>query len=300
MSVVIEQPGVYDLPAVEYHSDPVPGGSLSSSGSRKLLPPSCPALFHHWVTHGEGYNPVFERGHAAHAEVLGVGAAVVPIDAKDWRTKAAQAKRDEVRAAGQTPLLREEYEHVKAMAKALRSDPLAGELLNRFTGNVEQSLFWVDDESGVWRRAMLDYLPTEPIGDQYIIWDYKTCDSAAPGAISSSLANYGYAQQGAWYLDGFDAVASDHRCPAAYLLICQECQPPYLVTVVQPDPDAIMWGRRLNRKALDVYRECRQTDRWPGYSDRVLSVSLPNWATYQHEAAWSRGDLDPTIPGDVT
>lgn len=38
----ITEPGVYDLPAEVYHADPVEGGSLSSTGARKLLPPSCP------------------------------------------------------------------------------------------------------------------------------------------------------------------------------------------------------------------------------------------------------------------
>ncbi|MGW9447058.1 hypothetical protein, partial [Bacillus mobilis] len=42
----ITRPGVYDgIPEAVYHRDPVPGGSLSSSGARKLLAPSCPALF---------------------------------------------------------------------------------------------------------------------------------------------------------------------------------------------------------------------------------------------------------------
>ena len=32
--------GVYDIPEDLYHRDPVPGGSLSCSGAKKLLPPS--------------------------------------------------------------------------------------------------------------------------------------------------------------------------------------------------------------------------------------------------------------------
>ena len=43
--LTITAPGVYDIPAEDYHRDPVPGGSLSSTGARKLLPPSCPAKF---------------------------------------------------------------------------------------------------------------------------------------------------------------------------------------------------------------------------------------------------------------
>ena len=39
------QPGVYEMDEATYHQDPVPGGSLSASGAKLLLPPSCPALY---------------------------------------------------------------------------------------------------------------------------------------------------------------------------------------------------------------------------------------------------------------
>jgi hypothetical protein len=42
---LITEPGVYDIAEDHYHADPVPGGSLSNSGAKKLLPPSCPAKF---------------------------------------------------------------------------------------------------------------------------------------------------------------------------------------------------------------------------------------------------------------
>ncbi|MBO0827768.1 MAG: hypothetical protein J2P24_08300 [Streptosporangiales bacterium] len=51
--VMITEPGVYNLPAAVYHADPVPGGSLSQSGAKKLLPPSCPALYRYWADHPE-------------------------------------------------------------------------------------------------------------------------------------------------------------------------------------------------------------------------------------------------------
>ena len=35
--MTITEPGVYEMPAEEYHADPVEGGSLSSTGARRLL-----------------------------------------------------------------------------------------------------------------------------------------------------------------------------------------------------------------------------------------------------------------------
>lgn len=299
MSVVIDRPGVYDLPAEVYHSDPVPGGSLSASGAKRLLPPSCPALFRHWVDAGQEHKRVFDIGHAAHAEALGIGAELAVIDAENYTTKAARSKRDAAYADGMTPVLRAEHEQVQAMAAVLREHPVARELLRPATGEPEQSLFWIDSEAGVWRRAMLDWLP-DPGPGRLVVPDYKTTTCAEPGHIARAVGQYGYHQQAAWYLDGIEALGLAPPGQAAFVFVFQEKTPPHLVTVAQLDPATVQWGRLLNRKALDVYRTCLATGRWPGYGDAVLSVSLPAWAQRQLEAAWERGDLDPTHDLEAT
>lgn len=292
----IDRPGVYDLPAGSYHADPVPSGSLSSSGARRLLPPSCPALFHQWLTTGQEHKSEFDFGHAAHALVLGIGAPTVVIDAKDWKTKAAQAERDAAYAVGATPLLRADYEQVQAMAAALAEHPIASALFQPGRGKPEQTLVWMDQESGVWRRAMLDWLPDSNDTGRLIIPDYKTTKSAQPGSLSKALYDYGYIQQAPWYLDGIEALDLSPGGEPAFVFVFQEKTPPYLVTVVQPSPETVQWGRVLNRKALDLYRRCSTAGHWPGYTDEVISLSIPGWAEYQLQAAWERGDLDPVTP----
>jgi hypothetical protein len=288
--IVVTEPGVYDgMPAEVYHADPVPGGSLSSTGARKLLPPSCPALYRYWATAGEPPSRTFDFGHAAHRMVLGVGERLVVVDAENWRTKAAQAARDEAYAAGAVPLLTAEHEQVQAMAGALRAHPVAAALFRPDGGRPEQSLFWTDREFGVWRRARLDWL-RNPGAGRLIIPDYKTTTSAEPGALAKTMYSYGYYQQAAWYLDAVRVLglADD----AAFVFVFQEKDPPYLVTICEPDHLALLWGQRLNRKALDVYRRCRTTGVWPGYADDVVPLALPMWAENQHQAAFERGDYD--------
>lgn len=288
----VTEPGVYNLPAATYHADPVPGGSLSHSGARKLLAPSCPALFQQWVSEGGRPTATFDLGHAAHAIVLGVGAPIVVVDAEDWRTNRAKAERVEAHAAGATPLLRADYDQVRVMADALLAHPWASLLLQPGSGLPERSLFWPDEDTGVWRRAMLDWLPFDT-GSRLIIPDYKTTVSAHPGNLSSVLYKYGYYQQAAWYLDGVRALNLSPHDDPAFTFIFQEKTPPYLVTVVQPHPDAVRWGQVVNRKAIDVYRRCKATGQWPGYSDdKVVSVTIPSWADYQLNAGYRRGDYD--------
>jgi hypothetical protein len=283
--VQITAPGVFDIPDAAYHADPVPGGSLSSSGARKLLPPSCPALFRYERDNPPAPRREFDFGHAAHKLVLGEGPELVVVDADDWRAKAAKEQRDAAHDDGLVPLLRHEHQQVVAMADALRRHPMAAALFLPGSGNPEQSLAWIDQPTGIWRRARLDWLPNTGTS-RLIVPDYKTCKSAAPDHLQRDIHNYGYHQQAAWYLDGIHALglADD----AAFVFVCQEKTPPYLVTVAQPDSVALRIGRHLNRQAIDIYRDCVATGHWPSYSDDVALISLPGWVEnrYSNEEIW--------------
>jgi hypothetical protein len=91
-------------------------------------------------------------------------------------------------------------------------------------------------------------------------------------------------------MDGVVALGLDPD--PAFVFIFQEKTPPYLITPVWPDDDAMDIGRERNRKARHVYARCMASDTWPGYADDVLPISLPPWVVSQHEAAWARGDFD--------
>lgn len=285
--VTVTDPGMYpDMPADTYHADPVPEGSLSSTGARTLL--AAPALFRHHQDHPAPPNPTFDLGHAAHRLVLGDGPELTVIDADSWARKTDREARDDAYAHGHVPLLKPQYEQATAMADALWSHPIAAALLRPGTGSPEVSLFWRDQPTGVWRRARPDWLPHAG-SNRLIICDYKTTASADPDTLGKHVANYGYHQQAAWYLDGVRALelADD----PAFVFIFQEKTPPYLVTVTELDVDALDWGQRLNRKAINRYYTCRDQETWPGYADDVVLTSLPRWASHQYETAHAAGDL---------
>ncbi len=273
-------PGLYDgIPDVAYHAD---RESLSVSGAKKMLPPSCPAIFHHDREHGQPPNAVFDFGHAAHSVVLGAGSEIKVVDADSWRTKAAKEDADAIRAAGHTPILAHEWQQVLGMAEAINAHPVASALLDPHHGKPEQSGYFRDGAHDVLRRFRLDWLP-DTDGGRLIVPDYKTAASAEPGAIRKAVANYGYHQQHAWYLDGLHALGLAEDI--AFVFIFQEKTAPYLVTVVELDAEAVHVGRALNDRALQVYEECTATGVWPGYTSDVELISLPPWATRMDFAA---------------
>lgn len=279
--LIVTEPGLYpDMPEDVYHADPVPAGSLSSTGSRKLLPPSCPAKFRHWLDYGQAPKDAFDLGKAAHLKVLGTGADLAIVEAPDWRTKAAKEAKAAAYAAGKTPILEADHERVTDMAAAVRRHPIAGPLLGPDSGQAEVSAFWTDPATGVWCRARYDMLRHPSPGRRRLVVDYKTTQCADPETIRRTVSSYGYAQQGAQYIDG--AVQLGLADDPAFVLVFQETEAPHLITVVQLDPVALRIGRDLNQQARGIYAECVRTGEWPGYSSDIELIALPAWVERQH------------------
>ena len=270
---------VRDLPHEQYLRHP----ALSVSGAKTLVRPGGPARFRHEREHGRPPKDAFDVGHAAHDAVLGVGPELVIIDADDWRTAAAKQARDLARASGKVPILTKTADQVADMARALRAHPVASRLLHVTSGEPEVSLFWHDAEHDVDRRGRVDWLRTPDGNGRLIVVDYKTTTDASPAAIERAVVNFGYHQQAAWYRDLVIGLGLAKSAP--FLFVFQETAAPYLVHVVELDPDLIAMGDDRNRQALRLFADCTERDVWPGYNDEgISSVSAPTWALRQHEA----------------
>ncbi len=277
--IVITEPGVYDIPAEDYHADPVPGGSLSHSGAKKLLPPSCPALFDHERRNPPAPKEHLEFGTAVHTLVFGSGAKPVLVDAPNWQTRAAQGKRREIREGGEIPLLPHEMEKASEMATMVRRDPIAAGLLNPRAGSAEQSLFWQDQRTGIWRRARLDYLPNAAPDRRIIVPDYKTATALDDESVAKAIQEHGYHTQADWYLDGVRSLGLAQD--ATFLFVFQLKSPPHLVRVVGVPESAMAIAAAKNRRAVEIYAECSRTGRWPGFGNGIDYIELPGWAEYR-------------------
>lgn len=282
-SVTITEPGLYHIDAADYHADPVPGGSLSSSGARKITNASL-AHFHWWSEHPEPPKDHFDFGTAAHALVLGTGPEIEPVPFDSWTTRAARELREEHRAAGRLPLLVKDAQRVVDMAKVLADHPIAGQLFNPERGRAEMGLFWKETAAGgheVWLRALVDWLPDPTESGLFIVPDYKTAASAQPEEFGRVAVNLGYHQQAAWYLSGIEALGL--AVEPAFVFVVQEKDPPYVVQVVQLPPVAQRIAERLNTDAINRYAEARATGRWPAYSEGVSLAPIPGWYVARFE-----------------
>ena len=143
-----------------------------------------------------------------------------------------------------------------------------------------------------------------------IIGDLKTTEDASPEGFAKSIANWRYDVQHAYYMDGTRLALEQGKCnppqegkaelsvywtdpvtgvlcrcrpdfwrgyPKHFAFIAVEKKPPYAVGVYVLDSEGVEIGRAQYQHDLRVYAECVRTGEWPGYGDKIQTISLPGW-----------------------
>lgn len=265
------KPGLYrDMPFKEY----LAVDALSSSGIKKLL--RSPAHYQEWRRNPPEPTPAMLLGSAFHCLLLEPESfqgrfCVAPQ--VNGRTKDGKAALEAFAALseGKAVLSVVDMETLTAMRdSAMKLATVEALVHDRET---ELSIFWDDPEYGFPCKARLDLRCSILPG----IVDLKTCEDASPDGFGRQCWNMGYDIQASHYTAGAATVGwGDHN----FYFLAVEKKPPYLAAVYAADEDFIRIGnsRRNNMRAL--YAECLESGDWPGYGDRVRTLSLPAWAKH--------------------
>lgn len=271
---MIDVHAVYtDMPEAEYHGDPFVGGSLSSTGARLLIKQPA-AVFHYQRSNPRRATKAMEFGRIAHAQLMGTGEPLYRMENSDFRRRETKQEAADAVAEGMVPMKADEYDTVMGMIAALFAHPKAAQLLSIPGSRSEVSMFWRDNLTGITCRGRLDQLPP-PTSGRLILPDYKTAESLSDEELERAIWKYGYHQQAEWYRRG--AITLGLHDDPGFVFVAQEKTAPYLVRVVEIHPEAARIGKRLNREAMNRYAECMESGQWPGYSDGVDLMKLPDW-----------------------
>jgi hypothetical protein len=171
---------------------------------------------------------------------------------KKWHGSITYCKRWGIskRKAGFTILTDDQIKTIEGMAISLGADPyVAGGVLD---GLIERSLFWKDQETGIWLKSRPDAIPTSS-GDAS---DLKTTQSVLWHRLMYAIDDLGYNQQGALIGDGLKAVFNMNM--ASFLLVWIEKKRPYCVRTTPIDTDDIQRGRLQNRVAIRKFANCME------------------------------------------
>ena len=308
----ISEPGLYpDVPEVDYHADPCPAPSLSSSIC-KLIVSRSPR--HAWWEHPR-LNPAkaeevekpsrsMNIGTAAHKLILGKGRDVVEIAADDYRGKAAQQARDAALAAGKVPVLADDMASVRTLAEAVRDGIAGTDLAGAFDEGVAELTAVCRDPFGNWRRIRVDWLPAASMkGGHILAVDVKTTGgSGAPEDWQRTAFDMGYDIQAAFYSQVLAAVLPDVRSVDFKFLTIEQTAP-FGVSINEFSGQAQFEAVELVELGSRLWAECLRRGEWPGYPRETTHMDPPKWrsergeirklAMFRRIEAWQR-PLDQT------
>lgn len=265
------------LSEAEYHAHP----ALSSTGARLLL--DSPARFRYRQTHPGPQKDAFDLGTAVHAKVLGVDERVIEYPEEHLTPSGnASTKKEtiawveEQRANGLVVISRTQAQLADDMAEAVLAHPTARALLEQPGIKREASMFARDPDTGVEMRARLDF-------DARISGDLKTARDASPKGFARAAAEHGYDTQQGWYQDVRELVNGKR---GKFQFIVAETLPPHLVAVYELDYTFADMGKVKAAAARTIYRECVDTNTWPGYPPNVQQLQPPQYAIYDYMDAF--------------
>jgi len=274
----VETGKIIRLPAAQYHADPAPTPSLSSTLAKMLLKRS---PRHAWCN-SRRLNPAyasvdsvnFDIGRAAHRAILGCGEdyAAIPegVLASNGAasTKEAKAFIATQREAGRVPLKGGQIEQIEAMRI------VAHNRLSEFDIVLDPSrseLCAISQIDGVWCRAMFDNVPADP---KLPIFDLKTCEDASPDACLRSILNYGYDIQAEHYRAVWKAATGEDR---GFVFIFQEKGDPFEVCLIRLSGSFEAMAKRRAARARTMWGECLINNNWPGHPIGIHAVDAPAW-----------------------
>jgi hypothetical protein len=276
----VNEAGLFEIEPDDYHADPCPTPSLSNS----LLKPLLSQSPQHAFQASSRLNPKFEAtgsdrfdlGSAVHMLTLEKGRSLQVIEADDYRTKKAQEARDMARSLGKIPIIAAKYETALDIAssirRGLREFPGAQDALDLTRGKTEIGLFW-EDAAGCWGRNLIDRLITD--APMWTVYDLKTIGrSARPDdpALGAHFVDMGYDTQAAMQERGLLTVFPELSGRLQWRFIFAEIDPPYGLSVVEPDASTMTIGRQKVKRGFELWSQCLRRNLFPSYPRKVVPL----------------------------
>lgn len=192
----------------------------------------------------------------------------------DRRTKDGKIQYETflLESNGKDVITQSDFEQMQAMKTELLKNEM---VVNLLRGKKEVSLFGVDELTGEKIKARPDIL-TE-IGDQLIIIDYKSCESAKTEDFMRSALNYGYHVQVAMYSE---VVKQNFHKEPIFIFVAQEKKEPFAVNILKADEYFMQYGVDTFRELIGIYHDCKQTGNFYGYEtvfNQVSNLTLPDY-----------------------
>jgi len=247
------------MSAAEYHADKT---RVSKHGLDLIH--RAPALYDHSIRTPRGEQTPTQRvGELVHMRVLEFERFKSEVTARpdglDRRTKAGKEAFEALEKRFPVIVSMDEWEAVEGIAEAAR---WASKGLFNGSSN-EVTVHW--QKNGVLCRSRID-----AVKDGVVI-DLKTCADITQ--FQRDAIRYRYHVQAAFYLDALRACG---EAAERFAFVVVEKEAPFLSTLFWATDDFVDAGRAAYVRDLEVFRQCRDADYWPGLPEEQ-PLCLPAW-----------------------
>lgn len=258
----------------------MPGMNNSKLGVLKR----CPAKFKWMLDHERPDTDTLKIGRAIHTAVLEphkFNAEFLCLPDMDRRTTKGREMYAELVSQNpeKTILKPDDFNMALEVATSIRGNTHANYLLEG--AHTEVTLDWTHEETGIQCKARVDAY-NEEMG---ILIDIKTTQDASRSGFPRKLFSYGYHRQAAYYLS---AMQANGEAAKHFVFIAVEKEPPYAVGIYRLDDKTVQLSKQENDRLLRLYFECERTDQWPGYTQGVEDISIPDYATNDMEDTYGQ------------
>lgn len=283
----LDDPRVGMFPGIDplvYFADPIEEGSLSNSGI-KVLQDESPLdfAFQHPRLNPDYMEKVADtvakrRGDIVHQLALGKGRgfAVGPFDS--WRTKESKVFRAEAEKAGETPILKHQFDEAKVMAEVIVER--VKRVLDGADYETEVGIIWIEETPAgpIYMRGLIDIWCRE----RAIILDPKITANLGDGRpgeekINRHAVNMGWDYQAGLYTRGVERLNPDLEGKVRFGNLMIKPSPPFTSRLLWPDFVARRTALFECRPTIQLFAECLHAGKWPGYPEGGESLSLPTF-----------------------
>ena len=258
----------------------LPGMNNSKLGVLKR----CPAKFKWLSEHERHDSDALKIGRAIHTAVLEpekFNDEFLCLPDIDRRTTKGREIYAELVSQNpdKTILKPDDFNMALDVATSVRGNAHANYLLRGAA--TEVTLDWTHEETGIPCKARVDAYNHELA----TLIDIKTTQDASRGGFPRKLFAYGYHRQAAYYLEAMrqNGEPADH-----FVFIAVEKEPPYAVGLYRLSDQTIQLSKQENDALLRLYAECKRTDSWPGYTQGIEDIAIPEYATNNMEEIYGQ------------
>jgi hypothetical protein len=187
-------------------------------------------------------------------------------EGKQWRTK----------MLGEEKLIitEDSYTAIYGAARSISRHPTAKLFMD--VGDSEVGVVWQDEKTGLWCKALIDWLPP---GDCLV--DLKSSADITPGLFDSK-AWQKYRLQCCWYRRGWNAMCKEGDEKAQFYFIAVENKAPYDAVVYDADEFLLTAEAELD-KLLATWKDCVTTNIYPGQCSGIAKLHVPGYVLRKME-----------------